>query len=114
MSEITTTPEITIVKYAQSPAYKRAQKKYRLKNAESMRTIQKQYYEANKSKVRLRQKLAYESKKEEKKIERKEKKRIVKLNQFKEIIKMIREVSENTPMNDKTEEIYNAMKIYYK
>jgi ribosomal protein L3 len=110
MSDDIPVPEISIIKYSQSEAYKRAQKTYRLKNIVSMKKKQKEYYERNKIRVRERQKQAYIKKKDELKNIRNEKKKLLKLNKFQEITKMIKNLDFDN--NEELINLSNSIKIY--
>ena len=105
-----TLPTIVILKYTRSEAYKRAQKKYRKKNAEVLRKNQKIYYEKNKQKVRGRQKEAYQKKKLAKQL-LKEKQKKAELETIKG---KIREVSNMSDSEEEIKKLYNSLKTLYK
>jgi hypothetical protein len=112
MSDDSPIPEISIIKYSQSEAYKRAQKTYRLKNIVSMKKKSKIYYDDNKERIRERQKLSYIKKKDELKNIRIEKRKILQSNRLAGITDMIKNLDFDN--NEELINLSNSIKMYVK
>lgn len=92
------------IKYSQTDAYKKAQQKYRDKNADTLKKNQKLYYLKNKEKVRLRQKNLYLKNKNVIENSKKEKKMIIAKNELVAIQDLITQMASKADIsNDMTE-----------
>jgi hypothetical protein len=102
------------IKYSHTEAYKKAQRKYRDKNADTLKKNQKLYYLKNKEKVRLRQKNLYLKNKGVLENSKKKEKMIIAKDELSEIKNLIIQMASKTDITNDMNELSERILKYNK